>query len=173
MYSVASCATYAVEICYLALLKQTDLSDAFESECKFFYFSKLQNNNILNHDHHSEKYCQGLQRVYGHQLCKCLIENILQYDKVLEMKRNLAFMKNSLEARIKEDQEDFSIWMMGISLGSWLNSKDTLKMRIGRIMGLEHKSQMTCVKECRDLDQENWKRCRMRWMRRITPFLIV
>ena len=89
------------------------------------------------------------------------------------MKRNLAFMKNSLEARIKEDQEDFSIWMMGISLGSWLNSKDTLKMRIGRIMGLEHKSQMTCVKECRDLDQENWKRCRMRWMRRITPFLIV
>ena len=59
MYSVASCATYAVEICYLALLKQTDLSDAFESECKFFYFSKLQNNNILNHDHHSETILSG------------------------------------------------------------------------------------------------------------------
>ena len=50
---------------------------------------------------------QGMQRVYGHQLCKRLKENILQHDKVLEMERNLLLMKNSLEARIKEDREEF------------------------------------------------------------------
>ena len=54
-----------------------------------------------------KEHCQGMQRVYGHQLCKRLKENILQHDKVLEMERNLLLMKNSLEARIKEDCKEF------------------------------------------------------------------